>query len=178
VALLESELAGAAWSELIAVLPDWLPEALQLSEIMRTSETWMLRLWSLDWVPDGLALLALASGVVDALAAALAVPVISTWCPTWGCSFEVSPESCQVLLLWSRRTKLPPSCARHPWTGWLAAFELELAALDCAAFGSCDAPDPALGDVACANAMLAANRHVDVKINGFFILESSNDLVR
>ena len=34
-----------------------------------------------------------------ALAAALAVPVISTWCPTCGCSFEVSPESCHVLLL-------------------------------------------------------------------------------
>jgi hypothetical protein len=51
----------------------------------------------------------------------------------------------------------------------LVAFELELAALDCAAFGSCDAPDPALGDEVCANAMLAASRHVDVNSNGFFI---------
>jgi hypothetical protein len=37
-ALLESELAGAAWSEL-AMLPVELPALAQLSEIMRTSET-------------------------------------------------------------------------------------------------------------------------------------------
>jgi hypothetical protein len=81
-----------------------LPELLQLSEILRTSCTWMVRLWSLDGVPDGLALLALASGVVEALAAELAEPVISTSCPTSAESFEVSPWSCHVLLLWSRRT--------------------------------------------------------------------------
>jgi len=85
------------------------PEVLHVSATERTSETCRLWLWSpaaglVLALPLGVAVLADALLSVEVLAAADAEPVISTWCPTYCASFDVSPASCQDMLFWSRRT--------------------------------------------------------------------------